>query len=138
MDSPTPGLGPARRASRGPAGVSAIAEGPPMIRPTDPAAPTRRSAVSRTLVAAFAVSIVPAAAADEAGGGGAYLAFIRARAAALRAGDAPPRSLGEWTKRRTEVRLRLARRSGRSPTRPPRSIPPATARSTAMATESRR
>ena len=86
-----------------------------MTRPTDPAAPTRRSAVSLTLVAAFALSIVPAATADEAGGGGAYLAFIRARAAALRAGDAPPRSLADWTERRTEVRHRLARALGPVP-----------------------
>ena len=71
--------------TRGPASASAITEGPPMIRLTDPADPARRSAISLTLVAAFALAIVPSATADEAGGAVQYLAFVRARAAALRA-----------------------------------------------------
>ena len=89
-----------------------------MIRPTDPAAPTRRSAVPWTLVAALAVSIVPAATADEAGGGGAYLAFIRAAPrpsapATRRRGRSPT---GPNAGRRSAVAW--PGRSGRSPTRP--------------------
>ena len=49
---------------------------------------------------------------------------IRDRAAALRAGDAPPRSIADWTERRTEVRHRLARALGPVPDPPP-SLDPA-------------
>jgi cephalosporin-C deacetylase-like acetyl esterase len=83
-----------------------------MIRPTDLAAPARRPPASWTLVGALALAIASAASADEAREHNAYLAFIRDRAAALRAGDAPPWSLAEWTGRRPEVRRRLARALG--------------------------
>jgi dienelactone hydrolase len=79
-----------------------------MTRPTDPAAAARRLSVSWTLVGAFALAIAPAATADDADGGDGYLAFVRARAAALRAGDAPQRALADWTEHRSEVRRRLA------------------------------
>src|SRR5690348_2414633 len=90
-----------------------------MIRAKNPAAPARRPPVSRTLVGAIALAIAPAAIADEARERNEYLAFIRARAAALRAADAPPRSLAEWTGRRAEVRRRLARALGPVPDPPP-------------------
>ncbi len=90
-----------------------------MTRTTDPAAPVRRFPVSWTLVGAFALAISPTAIADEPGGGDAYLAFVRARAVALRAGDAPPRSLADWTDLRPEIRRRLARALGPVPGPPP-------------------
>src|SRR5262245_59750014 len=90
-----------------------------MIRPTDPAAPARRPPASWTLVGVLALAIAPPAIADEAPERNAYLAFIRDRAAALRAGDAAPRSLAEWTGRRPEVRRRLARALGPVPDPPP-------------------
>ena len=90
-----------------------------MTQPTDPAAPIRRPSVLWTLVGVFALVIAPAATADDAGGGDAYLAFVRARAAELRGGDAPPRSLADWTEHRPEIRRRLARALGPVPDPPP-------------------
>src|SRR4051794_18829148 len=82
-------------------GAVAFAEGDPMTQPTDPAAPARRPSVfSWTFVGAFALAIAPATTADDADGGDAYLAFIRAHAADLRGGDAPPRLLADWTDHR--------------------------------------
>jgi dienelactone hydrolase len=90
-----------------------------MTQPANRAAPSRRLLLPGTLAAAFALAIAPAAIADEPGKGEAYLAFIRARAAALRTGDAPPQSLAEWKERRTEVHRRLARALGPVPDPPP-------------------
>jgi dipeptidyl aminopeptidase/acylaminoacyl peptidase len=90
-----------------------------MTRLTDAAAPVCRSPALRSLVGAFALALAPAATADEAGGDDPYLAFVRARASALRAADAPPRSLADWTGQRTEVRQRLARALGPVPDPPP-------------------
>ncbi len=90
-----------------------------MTQPTDPAAPYRRPTVLPTLVGVLALIIAPAAIADDAGGGDAYLAFVRRRAAELRGGDAPPRSLADWTEHRPELRRRLARALGPVPDPPP-------------------
>jgi dienelactone hydrolase len=90
-----------------------------MTRATVPAAPIRCSRASRALVGAFALAAATAATAGEPGGGDAYLASIRVRAAALRAGDAPPSSLAEWAGRRPEVRRRLAAALGPVPDPPP-------------------
>jgi hypothetical protein len=79
-----------------------------MNRPTGPPGPTRRVVLSWTAVGAFLLAIARAATAP--GEGDAYLAFIRDRAAALRAGDAPPRSLADWTEDCAEMRRRLALR----------------------------
>ena len=95
------------------------AEGTPMNQPTDPAAPTRRLSSPWTLVGVFALAIVPKAIAEDASEGGAYLAFVRARAAVLRAGDTPPQTLAGWTERRPEIRRRLAGALGAVPDPPP-------------------
>jgi hypothetical protein len=72
-----------------------------MTQHTDPTASTHWPSVSRTLVGVLALFIAPAAtAADDAGGGDAYLAFVRVLAPHLRGGDAFPRSLAAWTEHR--------------------------------------
>lgn len=90
-----------------------------MNQPHDPAASARRPCVSWTLVGAFALAMLPIAATADAGEGDAYLAFIRDRAASLRAGDGPPRSLAEWDARREEIRRRMVRALGAVPATPP-------------------
>ena len=58
-------------------------------------------------------------AADAPAPGQEFLQFVRARAAALRADDAPPRSLDDWNARRPVVRARLAEALGTVPDAPP-------------------
>jgi cephalosporin-C deacetylase-like acetyl esterase len=67
----------------------------------------------------FGLALAPAAIADDAGGRDEYLAFIRARASALRDSDTPPRTLADWTQRRPEIRRRLAAALGPVPDPPP-------------------
>jgi dienelactone hydrolase len=90
-----------------------------MTRPTGPVALLRRSLASWTLTGAFALALAWPATAGEAEAGDAYLAFVRACAAALRAGDVPPRSLGDWTLQRSKIRSRLAQALGPVPDPPP-------------------
>ena len=59
-----------------------------------------------------------ARAADAPAPGQEFLQFVRARAAALRADDAPPRSLDDWNARRPVVRARLAEALGTVPDAP--------------------
>ena len=89
-----------------------------MTPPTDPAARSRRPCGSWPLIGMLTLAIAPVATAGAAGERDAYLAFIRARAAALRAGHEPPRSLAEWTGRRAEIRRLLARALGPVPDSP--------------------
>ncbi len=82
------------------------------------------------------MSMAPVATADDGGGGNAYLTFVRAKAATLQAGNAPPRSLAEWTERRARY-VGLPGQPIRVPTQLLRSIRSPTARSTATATGSK-
>ena len=59
-----------------------------------------------------------ARAADAPAPGQEFLQFVRTRAAALRADDAPPRSLDDWNARRPVVRARLAEALGTVPDAP--------------------
>lgn len=54
----------------------------------------------------------------EAQSPSSFLDFIRARAAKMRAGDAPPTSRPEWQKRRAQLRARLAKAWGDFPKNP--------------------
>jgi dienelactone hydrolase len=101
----------------------AFAEGDPMTQPTNQAASACRSFLSWNLVGALTLASVPPATADDAADGNAYLAFIRDRAAAMRATNAPPRSLAEWTERRLDIRRSLARALGPVPD-PPAPLDP--------------
>ncbi len=88
-----------------------------MTRTNPATARVRRPLLLASLAALAAAG--GARAADAPAPGREFLEFVRNRAAALRAADAPPRSLDDWNARRPLVRARLAEALGTVPDAPP-------------------